>query len=54
LAADHTLSFGIAAYLTACLLLCMLMFAAHMKASNSRAIRDARRSLRIIRYPQMP
>ena len=44
---------SILAYLGAYLLLLMIQFAAHMKASNSGTIRDAQRSLRLTAYPQM-
>ena len=52
--AGHAPLFGTIAYVSACVLLSMLVFAAHMKASNSRAIQDAQRLLRLISYPQTP
>jgi hypothetical protein len=45
---------GAIAYVGACVLLSMLVFALHMKASNSRAIRDAQRSPRLVSSPQVP
>jgi hypothetical protein len=36
------------AYIAICLLLCALFFAIHMKASKSRTIRNAQRSLRLV------
>ena len=50
----HALVFDAVAYVSTCLLLSMLVFGAHVKSSNSRAIRDAQRSLRLIRDPQIP
>jgi glucose-6-phosphate-specific signal transduction histidine kinase len=49
----HALLFDAVAYVSTCLLLSMLVFAAHRKSSNSSALRDAQRSLRLICDPQI-
>jgi hypothetical protein len=49
----QALVFDAIAYLSTCLLLSMPVFAAHMKSSDSRAIRDAQRSLRLVRDTQI-
>ena len=52
--APHAGLFGTVAYISACLLLCVLLFLVHMKASNSDALRNAQRLLRLISNPQTP
>ena len=44
----HSVVFREAAYVSVCLLLSGLVFAVHMKASNSRAILDIQRSLNLV------
>ncbi len=48
------LVFDAVVYVCFCLLLSTLVFTVHTKFFNSRAIRDAQRSLCLIRYPQIP
>jgi hypothetical protein len=50
----QALLFDAAAYAFFCLLLSALIFTLHTKLFNSNAIRDAQRSLRLIRDPQLP
>ena len=48
------LVFDAVAYMCFCLLLSTLVFTVHTKLFNSRAIREAQRSLSLIRDPQIP
>lgn len=50
----HSVAFEAVAYVGVCLLVSMLLFAAHMKASNSPAIRDAQRLLHLVPHLQTP
>jgi hypothetical protein len=49
----HADLLGAVAYVGAGLLLCILLFAAHMKASKSRVVREAQRLLRLTSFPQI-
>jgi hypothetical protein len=50
----HSVAFEAVAYVGFCVLVGMLLFAAQMKASNSRAILDAQRLLRLVPSLQTP
>jgi len=50
----YSVAFEADAYVGVCVLVSMLLFAAQMKASNSRAILDAQRLLHLVPSLQTP